>query len=444
MKYKFLFLLILLSSLFTVNYSQEHAPDHLGISEDSLEMHQPMVSRFSFDLPMNSNGSGTGWLPGNSPMYGYMLHRKDWMFMFHGNLFLRYNKQDIFKAGTRGDSQFDAPNWLMAMGQRKIGERHLFSFSSMFSLDPLTVGGNGYPLLFQTGETWQGQPLIDRQHPHNLFTELSLGYSYMLSKQVDLFLYLAYPGEPALGPVAFMHRVAAFNNPDSPLGHHWQDATHITFGVATLGLRYKIFKLEASRFTGKEPSENRYGFDPPLMDSWSGRVSANPHKSLVIQLSHAYLVSPETTRPGVNMRRTTASVLHQIRTDDPEKYFSSSLFWGLNQSDHNEHSFGYEFTWRLSNYYLYGRYEWIQKDVDELLIPTNGNHPHNGTEHHILTNINAVTIGLNRIVFKALSTNASVGMQGTLFVADDFAAPVYGKTPVAFQIYTRIYPSLIN
>ncbi len=416
--------------------AQHDHEQHLEHTADTAHAGHTMPHRFSLNLPMYKNGSGTGWNPANSPMYGYMLHEKQWMFMFHGNLFLRYNKQDVFRAGNRGASKFDAPNWLMGMAQRRIGKNGLFSFSLMLSLDPLTVGGEGYPLLFQTGETWQGQPLIDWQHPHNLFSELSIGYAYTLSEKADIIAYLEYPGEPALGPVVFMHRVSALNNPDSPLGHHWQDATHITFGVATLGFRYGIFKIEGSRFTGSEPSENRYGFDPPLFDSYSGRFSVSPTKSTAIQVSHAYLVSPEATRPGEDINRTTASLLYNYILPNENNYLSTAFYWGLNRSDHSEHSVGAEFTLRLKSNNIYGRYEWIQKDSDELNLFVGPNHQH----EHILVQVNALTLGYNRIVLNYLKSNLSLGAQASIFVADDFAAPEYGKTPMAFQVYTRIYP----
>src|SRR5687768_10067418 len=196
-------------------------PDaHSGHQHD-MEAHDhgahQMSHAFSRNLPMNRNGSGTAWLPDNSPMYGYMLHSKKWMYMIHGNLFLRYNKQDVFNRGERGDKKFDAPNMFMFMGQRNVGAKGLFHFSSMFSLDPVTVGAEGYPLLFQTGETYQGAPLVDRQHPHDLISELSVSYAHALSSRSDIFVYLGYPGEPALGPAAFVHRPSGFMNPDAPL-----------------------------------------------------------------------------------------------------------------------------------------------------------------------------------------------------------------------------------
>ena len=152
--------------------------------------HSPMnmSHAFSKNLPMTRNGSGTSWNPDNSPMYGYMFHKNSWMFMVHGSVYLRYNKQDLFEKGSRGDAKFDAPNMVMFMGQRNVGEKGLFHFSTMLSLDPWTVGGNGYPLLFQTGESYKGEPLVDRQHPHDLFSELSVSYSHAFSKKSDLFL----------------------------------------------------------------------------------------------------------------------------------------------------------------------------------------------------------------------------------------------------------------
>lgn len=174
----------------------------------------PMTHAFSLNLPMNRNGSGTAWLPDSTPMFGYMLQNRQWMFMGHGNIFVRYNNQDAFNAGSRGGKKADAVNWFMFMGQRRVGRRGLFRFNTMFSLDNL-FGGNGYPLLYQTGESWHGKSLVDRQHPHDLISELSVAYSYAVNRKTDIILYAGYPGEPSIGSVAFMHRVASLYNPDA-------------------------------------------------------------------------------------------------------------------------------------------------------------------------------------------------------------------------------------
>ena len=183
----------------------------------------------------------------------------------------------------------------------------------MMSLDPLTEGGRGYPLLFQSGETWHDQPLHDRQHPHDLFDELSICYSQKFPHDLSGYVYFGYPGEPALGPPTFMHRLSAMDNPDAPISHHWQDSTHITFGVATLGAVWKNVKLEGSIFTGREPDENRYDFDQPRFDSYSGRISWNPTRDLALQVSHGYLHSPEAVEPDLNQHRSSASIIYNFR-----------------------------------------------------------------------------------------------------------------------------------
>ncbi|HKH59993.1 MAG TPA: hypothetical protein VKA49_04125, partial [Flavitalea sp.] len=266
-----------------------HPMDHDEMEHDSMLM----THSFSRNLPMSRNGSGTGWLPDTSPMYMYMWGREKSNLMLHGNVVLRYNKQDLFGKGSRGDTKIDAPNWFMGMYNHLVGKRGLFNATAMISFDPFTVGARGYPLLFQSGETYNGNRLVDRQHPHDLFSGLSVAYTHMFNKDVDVTAYFGYPGEPALGPPAFMHRISALNNPDAPLGHHWQDATHIVFGVGTLGLRLKQFKFEGSIFTGREPDENRYNFDQARFDSYSYRISFNPNRDYSIQVSQGFLHEPE-------------------------------------------------------------------------------------------------------------------------------------------------------
>jgi hypothetical protein len=416
--------------------SHDHMTD--GMSEHSMDSSAvPMSHAFSLNLPMNRNGSGTGWLPDASPMYGYMLHSKKWMYMIHGNIFIRYNSQDIDNKGNRGDAKVDAPNWFMAMGQRRVGQKGLFHFNTMFSLDPL-FGGEGYPLLFQTGETFKGKPLVDRQHPHNLFSELSVAYTQSFTKDIDAFIYLGYPGEPALGPVAFMHRPSSLNIPDSPLGHHWQDATHITFGVATLGFRYKIFKVDGSFFTGREPGEARYGFDKPKFDSYSYRLTINPLKTLSAQVSRAFIKSPETVEPDENVKRTTASVIHSQPLTGDNHYLTSTFVWGYNDSgeDHRETSFTLESNLQLDRFALYGRYENIEKSAGELQLNT--------FEDHDLFRINALTLGLNYTILRQWNTNLALGAQGTFYAADQRLDPIYGNNPKSLEIYLRVNPGLMN
>ena len=401
------------------------------------DMHT-MSHAFSRSLPMSRNGSGTGWLPDNSPMYGYMLHKQKWMYMFHGNVFLRYNNQDVFNNGTRGDAKVDAPNWFMAMGQRPVGKRGLLRFSAMITLDALTVGGSGYPLLYQSGETWKSKPLVDHQHPHDLFSELSVAYTHQLGKQTDAFVYLAYPGEPALGPVAFMHRPSSLYNPDAPIGHHWQDATHVTFGVATLGIRHQNMKLEGSVFTGREPDEDRYGFDKPRFDSYSLRLSYNPVPALALQLSQAWINDLHEFGPREDVRKTTASVIHSAALGN-HKAVNTTVVWGYNRANNHgdAHSVLAETAFTFNNTAVYGKYEWVQKSAQDLLLGE-------AIDHHRLFPVNAATLGVQQSVANAFKAHIAIGAQASWYPAANGLEAIYGRNPVAAQVYLRLYPGMMH
>lgn len=404
---------------------------------NEMEMDRGKMSHaFSLHLPMARNGSGTGWLPDASPVNGIMFHSGNWMYMLHGNLFVRYTSQDFTNKGIRGGDKFDAPNWFMFMGQRKIGERSLFHFSTMLSFDPVTEGGSGYPLLFQSGESYKGAPLVDRQHPHDLFSELSVSYAYAFSKKSDIFLYLAYPGEPALGPVAFMHRPAALYNPDAPLSHHWTDATHITFGVATLGIRFGKFKLEGSSFTGREPDEYRYGFDKPLFDSWSSRLSLNPTQNWALQVSHGFIKSPENLHPGEDIHRTTASAIYSLPLPG-NSWFNATALWGLNKGKKHEgeNALLLEAAWSHKRLSIHSRYEFVEKSVEEL----NLNETIFG--HDAVFPVHALTAGFNYDLLQLGKLKLAGGSQFTIYTADNRLHDIYGKSPMSYEVYLRFYPA---
>jgi hypothetical protein len=421
----------------TTHAEHKMGEDHSKMDHAAME-HPPMSHAFSLNLPMTRNGSGTGWLPDASPMYGYMIHSKKWMYMVHGSVFLRYNNQDFTNKGFRGDARFDAPTWFMFMGQRKVGQKGLFHFSSMFSLDPLIEGGKGYPLLFQTGESYKGQSLVDRQHPHDLFSELAVSYAHAFSKKVDAFVYLGYPGEPALGPVTFMHRPSALDNPNSPISHHWVDATHITFGVVTAGVRVGKFKLEGSSFTGREPDEDRYDFDKPRFDSWSGRLSFNPSANWALQASHGYLKSPEELHPGENVNKTTASAIYSKSLSKGQSINATAL-WGMNKikGHDGENAFLLEGAWRNRKLSLYTRYELTEKSAEELVLDP-------PFEHDKVFNIHALTLGANYDMFELRNTRVAGGAQWSIYSAPSALDDIYGSNPMAMQLYIRIYPSLMR
>ena len=419
--------------------------DGMTMNTDTSDRSMPgMTHSLSRNLSMNRNGSGTSWHPDNTPMYAYMRHPSTpggWSTMLHYAVYLRYTNQNVNNPGGRGrDRQFGAPNWVMGMAQRNVGRRGLFQVRAMLSLDPLTVTNGGYPLLFQTGETYKGRPLIDRQHPHDIVSELSVSYAHAFSKHIDLYGYVGYPGEPAMGPPAFMHRISSFNNPDAPLSHHWQDATHILFGVATAGFRYKWIKLEGSTFKGREPDENRFNFDRPRFDSYSYRVSVNPSPSLAFQFSQGFLTSPEEAHPEDDVVRTAASVLHSKGLGREGLYVTSAFVWGKNTHDGiNESAYLAESSLQIDRAAFYGRYEHVTKSQEELGLYND----EAGAESQLLT-INNLTLGMNYRVAQKRNTDLVLGVQLTGAAPDRTLQRLYGTTPISGQIYLRLSPSLMT
>ena len=405
--------------------------------EHTMNHHTNMSHAYSLNLPMSRNGSGTAWLPDASPVYGFMFHTRKWMYMLHGNFFFRYDNQDFTNKGSRGGNKIDVPDWLMFMGQSQVAKNGLFHFSIMSSLDAPLGGSDGYPLLFQSGEAYKGKAIVDRQHPHDIFSELSVSYSQALSQKADVFLYLGYPGEPALGPVAFMHRPSAMDNPDAPISHHWIDATHVTFGVATLGVRYGQFKLEASSFTGREPDENRYNFDKPRFDSWSERLSFNPSENWALQASHGFIKSPELLHPDEDVNRTTGSALYSKALSD-NSTFNATVVWGMNKiNGHDgENAILLEGEWRKNKLAIYSRYEWVQKGLEELSLDENV------FGKNALFPVNAFTAGLNYDLLKIGKTRLAGGSQITWYHADARLNNLYGKNPMAIEVYLRLYPGM--
>ena len=225
------------------------------------------------------------------------------MQMVHGFVNLVYDEQ----GGPRGATKTFSSSMLMLMARRELTDG-AFGARLMLSADPL-MGKSGYPLLFQTGESADGHtPLIDRQHPHDLLMEAALTYSHELNREGAVFVYAGLPGEPALGPPTFMHRLSGMDNPEAPLGHHWLDSTHISWGVVSAGYTWKQLRLEASGFNGREPDENRYNIELRSLDSYAARLSYNPTANLSMQASFGRLASPEQLEPDVSVRRSTASV----------------------------------------------------------------------------------------------------------------------------------------
>ncbi len=390
--------------------------------------------------PMNRESSGTAWAPDSTPMYARMkMYEGGGMLMLMGTAFVRYTSvgstRDVSVAGKGSRSRIDAPSMLMAMFSKPINERSQIGFRAMVSLDPIFQRGYGYPLLYQSGEQFGGKAIHDRQHPHDLFSELAVTYSYKFDDKRSFYLYAGYPGEPALGPPVFMHRTSAMNIPDAPIGHHWQDATHVTFGVVTAGLSFGKVKMEGSAFNGREPGENRWNFDKPKLDSFSARLSFNPNKNWAFQLSHGYIKSPERSEPLLKvLRRTTASAIYNKKFDEGHD-LASTFVWGQNYGNgERTNSYLFESNYDFDKNAIFGRIENVQKSGHDLVLdPVD--------EHRIFT-VGSYSIGYIRDLVRGKGVDVGLGAMATLDINPQVLVPYYGGTAHGgWQIFMRFRPS---
>ena len=290
--------------------AQEHAHES--------EEREPGLSLGAF---FHQQGSGTSLLPAAVPMEMRMYSAGKWHVMLHGVAFVT----DLQQSGRRGGDDFFSTNWVMAAASRDLWGGAVM-LRTMLSLEPATIDDKKYPLLFQTGETADGRPIIDGQHPHDFFMELSAQYARPIGRAIG-YVYVAPHGDVALGPVAFPHRASAAEIPQAVLSHHYQDSTHIASTVVTTGYRRGPFALEASAFHGAEPDEERWDLDLGPIDSWSARLSWTPTPSLVAQVSYGELKKPEALEPG-DVARRTASIAHELPFSRGR--LSTSLVYGLN------------------------------------------------------------------------------------------------------------------
>ncbi len=377
--------------------------------------------------PHERTASGTAWQPEESPMYAVHLEAgPDWSVMLHGVLFAGYDRQ----GGSRGSSRGFAPNWFMAMAERPVPAGRL-GLRGMLSLEPVTIRPRGYPELFQTGETFEGRPLVDAQHPHDFFMEVAALYTLGTSARSAFQVYAAPVGEPALGPVAFPHRMSSKEIPVAVLGHHLQDSTHISFGVLSLGWILDRVKLEGSWFNGHEPDEERWGFDPIRLNSYSGRISWAASRRWVLQVSRGRLDSPEELVPGEDVTRSTASALYARA--GAAGTLAAALVWGRNdEAGDRKESFLLEGTLDLrEKTHLFGRLERL--DRTGLVDVTD---PESGPK----VKVNALSLGAARDLHEIQAMPLSLGALVTLYEKDDVLDPLYGDHPASLYLFLRLRP----
>jgi len=378
--------------------------------------------------PMTRESSGTAWQPDASEHMGLHVASGDWTLMAHGVLNLVYDHQ----SGPRGDDKAFASGMVMGMARRPLGNGTL-QLKAMLSPDPL-MGKRGYPLLLASGETADGhERLVDRQHPHDFFMELSASVSQNLGRNSSLFLYAGLPGEPAFGPPAFMHREAIMDSPEAPITHHWLDSTHISFGVLTAGLVLGRAKLEVSRFNGREPDQHRWNIETGPLDSTAVRLSWNPTRQLSFQGSWGRFKEPEQLEPGVNQTRWSASALYAGEVA-PGWKLAGTLAWGRKTIDHHGHpfrddAFAAEASLKHRGWTAFGRAEMTENR--ELVAD-----PH---EHTPAYRVGKLSVGAVRDF--RIAPNWSVGAGGLFavnFVPRDLAPLYGGSNPTGAMAFVRL------
>src|SRR5579872_38019 len=424
---------ILLATLLLVRLASAQnvasLPEHAGTEAPSQQ--ETSMAGMHMDMQMTTRklspheGSGTAWQPASVTGHEWMWMRGGWDLMAHGTIFIDYNKQ----GGPRDASKAESVNWGMLMEQHKLGSGTIL-FREMFSAESLTSPHPGFPELFQTGETYHGEPLVDHQHPHNLFAELAALYTVPITEKISWELYGGPSAEPALGPVTYVHRASAAELPMAPLSHHLQDSTHTSFGVVTTGFVIDRVKLEASAFNGREPNEERWSIQLAALDSWSGRAWVAPTRNWVAQYSIGRLEHPEALEPGSQWRQTASVEYNQpVRNGG----WTSTLMWGRVHkiaTDTTLNSYLLESTLNFTQRnYAFARLELVDKDE---LFPQAAVPP--------VYRIGAYTFGGVRDLVQNRAGQLGLGADVTFYSKPGALDLAYGQNSVSFQIFLRMRP----
>jgi hypothetical protein len=399
-------------------------PNHTKIAP--MDMDMSMEGSLG-NWPMSREGSGTSWLPDASPMFMKSLPSSaPWSLNLMGSASVNYTDA----GGKRGESQLYSNSMAMLMGHRTYGDGSKLGFHVMGSLDPVFNGKRGVPNLFQTGETANGEPLKDRQHPHDLIAEVAATYSRPIGRDSRAFVYLAPVGEPALGGPMFLHRPSGMEIPEAPISHHWFDSSHITFGVGTLGATFSDkWKVEGSVFNGREPDEERFDIDPIRFNSYSGRLTHNPNPNWSLSVAYGFLKEPEVLEPGVDQHRLTASAIYSRPVGNGDN-LSLALLYGRNiKSGDGEASN----AWALEGTYYRGPDSWFARlervDKDELVDVPEGTYT-----------INKLVFGGVRNIAQRDGFDVGVGAYVGLYGFPSSLNQFYGKNPVSFGVFLRVRP----
>lgn len=401
---------------------QDHGQMNHSMPEAPASHEMGAMSGVFGPYAMSREGSGTSWQPDASHDGGVHAMYGGWNLMTHASLIAAYTDQ----GGPRGGDKAFVGGMAGVMASRDLGPGTL-GLRAMLSPDPF-MGKSGYPLLLAAGETADGEnTLIDRQHPHDLFMELSAGYSMPVGDKGSVFVYGGLPGEPAFGPPAFMHRSSGNDLPEAPITHHWLDSTHVTFGVVTAGFTWDRWKFDASRFRGREPDEDRFDIETGDLDSTSARVSFNPSPNWSLQTSWASIESPEALEPHHDERRVSASVMY-ARPLGADGRLSATAAWARKDKVPGEvlEAALFEAAWSPNAAWtIFGRAE--QAEQDEL----------GDEDHGPAFTVRKLSLGAVRDFQVSERVRVGVGAQVSAIDVEDPLAATYGD-PTAATAFVRL------
>jgi hypothetical protein len=418
-------LLLLLCVMTSCVLAQEHQHG-MPMPEAPTAQHEHEDGGGLSAVVLHHASSGTSVAPASTAHPMLMKQAGGWMLMLHGVAFLA----DIQQSGPRGGDKFIAPNWVMGMAQHELGPGQ-FTFKTMLSLDPATITQRRYPELFQTGEAAFGRPLVDAQHPHDLFMELAAIYDWKVSERALLSIYAAPVGEPAMGPDAFPHRSSASENPVAPLSHHLQDSTHLAASVVTGAVTFGPVRVEASGFHGREPDEHRWDVETGAMDSWATRMTVNPARNWSLQYSLGDLHSPEELHAEEDIVRQTASVTYNRPL--ARGWWATMAIWGRNHTSDQFNYNGYvlESTLKFAaRNAVWTRMENTDKSTDLL----------GGAHEEPLARVQAFTFGYDRELGHVPHVSIALGGQFTAYGVPNGLRAQYGERPVGGVVFLRLRP----
>ena len=208
----------------------------------------------------------------------------------------------------------------------------------------------------------------------------------------------------------------------------------------TAGLFTHQWRLEGSVFNGREPDEERWGFDPIALDSYSGRVSYNPDAHWALNASYGFLKSPEALTPDVSMHRMTASAMYGQRLGT-DGQLAATVIWGANErSDRpglaQAALVESEAVLDRSNT-VFGRVELVQKTAEDLAIDT----PQLGFPSSQTFNDAAMSLGYVREILPMRVATLGLGAMGTVNVVPRSLESAYGsRTPLGVFVFLRVRP----